>query len=141
MRSPGVAGDAQITATYLPAAHFGYSPTYGNNQIVHLDLGEVRGLGTGLRYDRQGRLSRIWTPNDATVRMIRDRFGRLVRHVDPQGRSTFLGYDALDRLVRVVDPEGNATVLSWPTTRWAASPRSPILAAASRRTPTTTWTG
>lgn len=113
LRSAGVPGDAQITATQLGAARFGAVPSVGTAKNIWVDLGEVWGLGTALRYDRQGRLSRLWTPDNATVRLQHDRFGRLVRHVDAQGRVTRLAWDALDRLVRVVDPEGHETLLAW----------------------------
>jgi len=111
MRSPGVPGDAQVTQAHGGRAHFGYKPGIGGNQILHIDLGEVHGLGTALRYDRQGRLSLVWRPDNSTVQYQRDRFGRLRRLVDPKGGLTLLNYDALDRLVEVLDPEGNRTGL------------------------------
>lgn len=113
LRSPGVAGDAQLTQSHGARAHFGYSPKYGNNQTLHVDMGEVYGLGTAVRYDKQGRLSRIWTPDDSTSQFLRDRFGRVMRTVDPKGGETLLGYDALDRVVQVQDPEGNQTTLTY----------------------------
>ncbi len=113
MRSPGAAGDAQVTQSHGARAYFGYNQSIGGNQTLHLDLGEVYGLGTALRYDRQGRLSLVWKPDNSTVQYQRDRFGRLRRLVDPKGGQTLLSYDALDRLTEVLDPEGNRTALTY----------------------------
>ncbi|MGH9184934.1 MAG: RHS repeat-associated core domain-containing protein, partial [Acidimicrobiales bacterium] len=93
------------------------------------------GLATAYRYDRQGRLTSVTTPDGSSAKIayelshrvtITDRHGttasgffdaggRLAVATDATGHRTRFAYDDLDRVVSITDPAGGETAFGYDT--------------------------
>ena len=68
---------------------------------------------TSVKFDYQGNLTHLKTPDEAESRWKHDSLGRATSAIDPKGNRLFRQFDLLGRVVEVQEPDGNIRRLQY----------------------------